>query len=45
MAEQKELPLREPANGLVTFGHGLRAEQFLFDPFYRNLNHGRFLIF
>ncbi|KAK4142230.1 putative L-cysteine desulfhydrase [Dichotomopilus funicola] len=42
MAEQKELPLREKANGPVKFGHGLRDEQFLFDPSYRNLNHGSY---
>ncbi|KAH6857136.1 pyridoxal phosphate-dependent transferase [Chaetomium sp. MPI-CAGE-AT-0009] len=50
---QVELPLREKAqadggasqNGPsnpVTFGHALRDEQFLFDPSYRNLNHGSF---
>ncbi|KAK3290422.1 pyridoxal phosphate-dependent transferase [Chaetomium fimeti] len=51
---QLELPLREKAQadgdasqngssrGPVTFGHALRDSQFLFDPSYRNLNHGSY---
>ncbi len=44
MSLTQELPLREKAadaqSGPVEFGHKLRDEQFLFDPSYRNLNHG-----
>jgi hypothetical protein len=49
---QVELPLRNKAqadgdasqngvSGPVAFGHTLRDEQFLFEPGYRNLNHGK----
>ncbi|KAK4156115.1 putative L-cysteine desulfhydrase [Chaetomidium leptoderma] len=43
-----ELPLREKAGageaqpGPVKFGRELKEQQFLFDPAYRNLNHGSF---
>jgi hypothetical protein len=43
-----ELPVRQKAdvdatqNGPVKFGHELREQHFLFDPSYRNLNHGMF---
>ncbi|SPQ24056.1 26213d90-8380-4f62-b489-cc8fa95f0d3b [Thermothielavioides terrestris] len=43
-----ELPVRQKAdvdatqNGPVKFGHELREQHFLFDPSYRNLNHGSF---
>jgi len=30
------------ANVVVEYGKGLREQQFLFDPSYRNLNHGSF---
>lgn len=44
MGLTQELPLREKADGVQTgpvkFGHELKEEQFLFDPSYRNLNHG-----
>ncbi|KAL2138999.1 hypothetical protein VTI28DRAFT_5904 [Corynascus sepedonium] len=48
MAATRELPLREQAKvdagqtGPVKFGHGVRDEHFLFDPSFRNLNHGSF---
>ncbi|KAH6631217.1 pyridoxal phosphate-dependent transferase [Chaetomium tenue] len=37
-ASQTETKLSGP----VAFGHALRDEQFLFEPSYRNLNHGSF---
>ncbi|KAL1836541.1 hypothetical protein VTJ49DRAFT_5038 [Mycothermus thermophilus] len=47
--ETTQLPVREKADGSeisppspVTFGHELRDKHFLFDPSYRNLNHGSF---
>ncbi|KAG7288361.1 Glycosylphosphatidylinositol (GPI)-anchored cell wall endoglucanase [Staphylotrichum longicolle] len=46
MGLTQELPLREKTDGVQTgpvkFGHELKEEQFLFDPSYRNLNHGSF---
>lgn len=49
VANTHDLPLRskeasEPttqkSDGVVEYGKGLLQEQFLFDPKYRNLNHG-----
>ncbi|KAK0736264.1 pyridoxal phosphate-dependent transferase [Apiosordaria backusii] len=36
-----DLPIRAKSEP-VKFGHALRDSQFLFDPSYRNLNHGSF---
>ena len=47
MGLTQELPLREKAStgashpGPVKFGQELKEQQFLFDPSYRNLNHGK----
>lgn len=47
MGLTQEMPLREKADtatssaGPVKFGHELKEQQFLFDPSYRNLNHGK----
>jgi hypothetical protein len=48
MGLTQELPVREKADGPsqgsqpgpINFGRELKEEQFLFDPTYRNLNHG-----
>ncbi|KAK3306320.1 pyridoxal phosphate-dependent transferase [Chaetomium strumarium] len=47
MGSTQDLPLRPKEagpdeNGPVKFGHELRDREFLFDPAYRNLNHGSF---
>ncbi|KAL2259874.1 hypothetical protein VTK26DRAFT_6301 [Humicola hyalothermophila] len=42
MGLTQDLPVREKDSGPVAFGHSLRDEHFLFDPSYRNLNHGSF---
>jgi hypothetical protein len=43
--QEVQLPVRQKEadasqTGPVKFGHELRDNQFLFDPAYRNLNHG-----
>ncbi|KAK4237706.1 putative L-cysteine desulfhydrase [Achaetomium macrosporum] len=49
MGSTQELPVRQKEadvdaaqNGPIKFGHELRDQHFLFDPAYRNLNHGSF---